>query len=261
MAIQHGNKVGIARLGHDYERFNKKPEAPETFQWADEKDPILAQEVAEYAATANRDVPLGSQAVDTYWEWHERNNASVSQYRLYMQDEFKLRREGRILHMNDFLRMLRSCGLRAVYGDKGGMPKTLPLAIFHEGYNPETCGHTSQWAPHYVCFVQVPLMQEYEEIFIDEHNLPAGIKRRGWRTVLLRLIDKGLLTEEKAHEVFGRPAESPISRRYLATLKEFRAAKLGGTPEVQSDVNTLAVLAAKEKHNVRSKRQSGKSRK
>ena len=65
-------------------------------------------------------------------------------------------------------------------------------------------------------------MQEYEEMYFDRYDVPLGVKRRGWRTVLLRLIEARLLEERKAHEVFGEPPANPITRRYLHYLQYLR---------------------------------------
>ena len=191
------------------------------FHWKDEFDPQLAAEVEAYEKT-ERHKSFGSQAVDEYYRLHEMNKESRKEHRFYHQDDWKKRREGRILHMNEFLRLLRECGLKAEYGDRGGAPKTLPLRVRHDGFYPECKGMHESGGPHYVCFVQVPMMQEYEEVFFDEYDLPLGPKRRGWRTVLLRLIEKKFLTEKKAHEVFGRPPSNPISERYLSYLHFLR---------------------------------------
>jgi hypothetical protein len=161
-----------------------------------------------------------SQSAEEYWRLYEANVEARKAHRWQQQDEFKMRREGRILHMNEFLRLLRSAGLNAWYTDRGGMPGTLGLFVAHSGYYP-SCGHKRN-EPHYVAFVQVPLMQEYEELYFDRYDIPLGSKRRGWRTVLLRLIDQRLLTEEKAHEIFGKPDVNVVSRRYLHFLQYLR---------------------------------------
>jgi hypothetical protein len=160
--------------------------------------------------------------MDEYHKWHETNVGSRKEFRFAQQDEFKLQREGRILHMNNFMGMLRDCGLNAWYTEKGGMPKTLGLYVGHFGLLPACKDKHKNGQPHYICFVQVPFMQEYEELFFDQYDVPLGVKRRGWRTVLLRLIETGLLTESKAHEIFGQPSSGIVSRRYREYLHYLR---------------------------------------
>lgn len=189
------------------------------FRYADELEPNIGKVMKE-VEEGPRHTQTGSQTVEEYHKWHERNVTDKKKYRWDHQEEFKTQREGRILHMNEFLGRLKSAGLNAWYTEKGGMAKTLGLYISHEGTR-SGCNHVAG-APHYICFVQVPLMQEYEEMFFDIHDVPLGVKRRGWRTVLLRLIESGFLTESKAHEVFGEPASGPVSRRYRHYLQYLR---------------------------------------
>lgn len=191
------------------------------FRYADEIEPHVGKIMHE-VEQGPRHTHTGSQAVEEYHSLHEKNVDSRKQYRFVMQDEFKVQREGRILHMNKFLSMLREAGLNCWYTQKGGMPKTLGLFIQHSGYPPTCTEKHKRDEPHYICFVQVPLMQEYEELFFDKFDVPLGVKRRGWRTVLLRLIETGFLSEQRAHDVFGAPATGPVSRRYLAHLQYLR---------------------------------------
>lgn len=200
----------------------KKPtwqEYDNEFHWADEKDPALAAEIAEFESR-DKHIHTGSDTQEKFHELHESNCNARKQHRFENQDELKTHREGRIFHMNEFMFKLRSAGLTAWYTNKGGMAGTLGLYVSHEGLKP-ACQHESG-APHYVGFVQVPFMQEFEELHFDAHDLPLGSKRRGWRTILLKLIEQKMLTEAKAHESFGEPLGSVVSRRYLQYLKYLR---------------------------------------
>lgn len=191
------------------------------FHWADEKDPILAAEVKAYME-GPRHEHTSSQNVEEYHRLHEENVGARKKFRFFQQDEFKKQREGRILSMSEFLRMLRQAGsmvwgadFSAWYNDRGAQPRTVGLNICHPGLLSE-CKHKAG-EPHYVGFVQVPLMQEFEELYFDAHDVPLNSKRRGWRTVLLKIIHDGILTEEKAHAVFGAP-EGAVSELYRAQL-------------------------------------------
>jgi hypothetical protein len=66
------------------------------------------------------------------------------------------------------------------------------------------------------------MMNEYSVIWLDAHGLPLNEKKRGWRTVLLRLIQGSFITEEQAEEVFGEPTSGPVSRRYREQIFWFR---------------------------------------
>lgn len=160
-------------------------------------------------------VQSSQQTREEFFRLHETNAAARREHQFPNQEELKLAREGTILHMNEFLSRLKRCGLTCWYGEKGGMAGTTGLYVGHD--KTAKCSHEYN-QPHYVCFVQVPFMQEYEELNFDQYNIPLGPKRRGWRTVGLRLMEQGLVTAEKFHEVFGKPATGPVSRRYSEYL-------------------------------------------
>lgn len=190
------------------------------FHWADENDPVLAAEIKEYESREKHE-NNDSQTKEEFHRLYEGNIESRKQYRFANQDELKIQREGRILHMNKFMELLRSAGLNSWYTNKGGMARTLGLYIQHEGTK-TSCTHENG-KPHYVGFVQVPFMQEYEELHFDRYDVPLGIKRRGWRTILLKLREQNLLTEPEINKVFGEPASGPVSRRYRQYMQYLRS--------------------------------------
>ena len=181
--------------------------------------------------TERRELSKSSQqAKEEFCRLYEGNVNSRKEYRWPNQEELQKRREGRILHMNEFMRLLKlalPAGYTAWFTEKGGMANTLGLYVGHpSGATPlPSCSH-EPGKPHYVCFVQVPFMQEYEELNFDRYNVPLGSKRRGWRTVGLKLIESGIVTESKFHEVFGEPSLNQISRRYREYLQFTRTRNL-----------------------------------
>ena len=70
--------------------------------------------------------------------------------------------------------------------------------------------------------LQVPLGPEWDLIRFDEYGVPVNHRFRGWRTALLGLIIRGVLTEEQAHKAFGKPIENAASEFYRQQLFEFR---------------------------------------
>jgi hypothetical protein len=74
----------------------------------------------------------------------------------------------------------------------------------------------------YVCFIQVPVMPEWDLMHVDSHGLSQGHAARGWRTVLACLIEKYIITERKVHEVFGEAAIREHTSIYRETLYELR---------------------------------------
>jgi len=77
----------------------------------------------------------------------------------------------------------------------------------------------------YVCYMQIPAMYEWSVLRVDRHNIPSGEKFRGWRTVLMELIKKEILTEYQAHKIFGHPSNNKTFRRYHRSLWELRNLK------------------------------------
>ena len=77
----------------------------------------------------------------------------------------------------------------------------------------------------YVCYMQIPAMYEWSVLRVDRHNIPSGEKFRGWRTVLMELIKKEILTEYQAHNIFGHPSNNKTFRRYHRSLWELRNLK------------------------------------
>ncbi len=77
----------------------------------------------------------------------------------------------------------------------------------------------------YVCYMQIPAMYEWSVLRLDRHNIPAGEKFRGWRTVVMELMKKEILTEYQAHKIFGHPSGNKTFRRYQRSLWELRNLK------------------------------------
>lgn len=156
-------------------------------------------------------VKSSQQTQEEFFRLFENNAAARAGHQFPNQEELKLAREGQILHMNEFLGRLKRCGLNCWYGKYGATEQTTGLYVGHD--KTARCSH-GIGEPHCVGMVQRPFMQEYEELHFDQYNVPLGSKRRGWRTILLKCFEQGLLTPEKADEIFGAPATGPVSRRY-----------------------------------------------
>lgn len=189
------------------------------FAYADEIEPRVAEMIRKIEADSDI-VKSSQQTQEEFFRLHESNAAARKPHQFPNQEELKISREGTILHMNEFLSRLKRCGLTCWYGEKGGMKGTTGLYVGHD--KTSRCSHEYN-APHYVGFVQVPFMQEYEELNFDQYNVPLGPKRRGWRTIGLKLIEQGLVSVEKFHEIFGTPATGPVSRRYNEYLAFLRS--------------------------------------
>lgn len=115
-----------------------------------------------------------------------------------------------IIGTKDFMNKLRANKVRC-WSHDAGMPKTMGLWVSMPGIKD----------PIYITFMQVPAMPEWDIMRLDEHYLPDGLDYRGWRSVVYELINKKILTEQKAHEIFGAPTgdRACLYRRNLWKLR------------------------------------------
>lgn len=196
-----------------------KKTARDEYIYADEIEPQVASMMQQIEANSDR-VEGSAQTKEEAFRLHEVNEAARKEYQFPDQEEMKERRTGKILHMNQFLDKLKSTGVKAWYTETSGMEGTRGLYVSHDNYM-SGCKH-DHGAEHYVGFVQIPYMQEYEEWYFDDYNVPKGIRRRGWRTIGLRLIEQGIVTEQQFHRAFGEPVTGIVSGRYRAYLQYLR---------------------------------------
>lgn len=111
-----------------------------------------------------------------------------------------------------FIEKLRQSGVKCYTIDLGYPPQTVGLWAFKPG--------SDHVVP--VAFCQTPAQYEWSLLRLDKRGLPNGEAYRGWRTVLAQMILKGVISEAKAHEIFGHPVDGPVSHRYRKTLYWFR---------------------------------------
>ena len=174
--------------------------------------PEMQRAVEQYAL--NRHVRSSAQNEEELARWKEENYAIASEYRFLDPAEYKdiKPRIGRIISYDQFIGILRNdCGLKCFYREMGH-PQKLALWVQKDSLSSEAvCA----------CWTQRPFMVEYEVPAFDDKDLPTGTRFRGWRTCLLQMRMKELLTEERINKVFGH-ARGPASGRYLRTMQSLR---------------------------------------
>jgi hypothetical protein len=75
----------------------------------------------------------------------------------------------------------------------------------------------------YLFYMEEGLTPEFSQYQFDPiTDVPIRESKRGWRTVLLRLIKTGLLTEDVCNKVFGRPEGMPANR-WHSELQKYRS--------------------------------------
>jgi len=152
-------------------------------------------------------------AKESFLAEKEQSDAMVAQYKMPGQ-EILSDRKSRIINIMttwDFIKKLKDNGVKCITFNNPVMKQTVGLWA---------CPPNSD-EMKYIAYMQLPCQYEWSVLRLDAHGLPNGEDYRGWRTVLAQLIVKEILTEQKAHEIFGEPsgAQSVIYRR---TLWNFR---------------------------------------
>lgn len=196
---------------HQGTRF--KNDAPwETYaQELGQDDPALLEAIAEYANRVS-DAKPSAEAEDALAERKEFNDKTAQQYQFVTPDEYADAgaRIGRIMHSATFLNTLRKAGVKCWYRPHPQAGKI--TLVVQRGDLPAEVG----------CWAQIGFMPELTVMRFDEHGVPVSEKFRGWRTCLLQLILKSVISEKAAEEFFGKPSTTEAFHRYNATLRKFR---------------------------------------
>jgi hypothetical protein len=194
----------------------KSAKAPwETYndQLTETLSPELEAAIAEFASHD----PHGktdSQTQEELCRVKEENDTLAQQYQWLSPEEYAEEgaRIGRIMHSSEFIKKLtEECGVTALYRPHP-QPKRVTLLI-------DTTNGVK--LPEVVCWVQFGYMPEYSICNFDSHGVVLQEAFRGWRTCLLQILVKRMLTEETVTRVFG-VASGPASARYLTVLQGLR---------------------------------------
>lgn len=174
-------------------------------------NPRLAEEVAAYEQTRIEETN-SSEAKEELHRQKELNEQVAKEYQWLHPSEYVEEgpRVGRVLHSDEFISKLRRKGVRCWYIEHP-QPRKLTLLYYRDGME----------KPEVACWVQAGHMPEYSFMNFDEHGVPLAEKRRGWRTCLLQMVLKGIISEARAVQAFG-VAHGPASERYNRTLCEWR---------------------------------------
>lgn len=181
-------------------------------EFDEQLDPKLQAEMEHYSQQSHKST--SSQNKEELHRQTELNEGVAKQYQWLHPSEYKEEgpRIGSVMHSDEFMGKLRSCtkNTRFWYRDHP-QPRKLTM-LYHKDGMPQ---------PEVACWVQAGYMPEYSFMRFDRYGVPLDERRRGWRTCLLQMILKGIVSEAKAHKVFSR-ATGPASDRYNSTLFEWR---------------------------------------
>lgn len=195
-------------------RLNQEDAPWETYsRQLENDDPALLEAIAEYAGRVS-DAEASSETKEAYAERKEYNDHTAQEYQWVSPEEYADAgaRIGRVMHSSTFINLLRKAGVKCWYRQHPQAGKV--TLVVQRG----------DMAAEVGCWVQAGFMPELGVMRFDDHGIPTTEKFRGWRTCLLQLILKSVITEKKAEEIFGAPATTPAFHRYNATLRSFRNA-------------------------------------
>lgn len=196
---------------------------------------------ADAIAALPHETRASSRTQENLQKLQEENTAAVASLRWGRQAELSEshedERRGRILHASEYVKLLWKCGIvcvltrcdtRGLRSLKGEWHTRERRALYEKtmaGLVINSSRALPLAAPRYAGWVQIPAMYEYSVMRFDAHGLPTTEKFRGWRTVNLKLIQEGFLTERESNRVFGE-ATGPAARRWQEILQGFRQAGL-----------------------------------
>lgn len=177
-------------------------------------DESMRRAVAMYAQ--NRHESTSEQTKEELARRKEENDYKAREYQWVHPSEYADRgpRIGRIMHSSKLISILRAMGLKCWYRQHPQAQK-LTLLVLERGQR------------NVGCWTMGGYMPEYSVMRFDEHGVPLDEAFRGWRTVLMQLALKQLISERKINEVFGH-ARGPASSRYEKFMGSLRTNFLRG---------------------------------
>jgi hypothetical protein len=180
----------------------------------DVEDAALLEAMAEYASRGPSGAEATNQTKEELARLREASAEQVKEYQWLSPDEYKNEKEriGHIMHSVVFLNKLQKAGVNCWYRSHPQAGK-ITLVVQRAALPPEVG-----------CWCQEGFAPELSIMRFDDHGIPLAEKYRGWRTPLLQLILKGVISEKKADEIFGKPKTTPAFHRYNSTLRRFRDA-------------------------------------
>ena len=175
-----------------------------------------AMEAAVKAYAQNRHESTSSETKEELARRKEENDLIAREYQWVHPSEYADRgpRIGKILHSSKLITILRAMGLKCWYRQHP-QPQKLTLLVLERGKR------------NVGCWVQGGYMPEFSIMRFDEHGVPLDEAFRGWRTVLMQLALKQVISERRINEVFGH-ARGPASSRYEKFMGSLRTNFLRG---------------------------------
>jgi hypothetical protein len=209
------SQEGIALTGQGTRLSEKAPWETYAAEMGDNFSTELATAVAEYAERRYEEYETSNQNKELLHQEKELSDELSKQYQWIKPEEYEdlQPRIGRVMSHKEFITLLRKAGVICFYKPHPHDDKA--VLVVGKDYNSEL---------EVACWVQMGQMPELSIMNFDSHGVPLAERRRGWRTCLLQLILKGIISEPKANATFGRTKETQAFHRYNSTLQSFRNA-------------------------------------
>jgi hypothetical protein len=135
---------------------------------------------------------VSKRARDAFEERLWLNMERHRMYRLRYQDDLVSERPGRKLHIVQFVRKLNSLPRRRWILNPYSIRGMRGLSVSRGGGRPQ-----------YIMALDDGIVPEWSQIELDDHGLIKKLKSRGWRAVILTLLDQSLITEHEIQSLFG----------------------------------------------------------
>ena len=174
---------------------------------APELPPDLAQEISDIESRQHDQKPA-NQHLEAAASILEDNLERVRKFKFERQEEVTDFVPGRMMHMNEFLRLLKTLNKTFFYNDFS--------VLGRRGLNYERNGIAVP-----LTAVAEGLTIEWDQLRVDEHSIGTNLRYKGWRSVLMTLVAEGVLTEDDVHRVFGKPT-GPRAKRWFRNLYMLR---------------------------------------
>ena len=127
--------------------------------------------------------------------WEERLWTNMERHRHFRvrdQQDIASDRPGKRLHIVQFIKILNTLPRRKFMLNPWSVRGMRGVSLSRGGKE-----------PFYIMALDDGVMPEWSKLELDEHGLPKKLASRGWRAVLLTLLDSGYITEAEMLERFG----------------------------------------------------------
>jgi hypothetical protein len=172
-------------------------------------DPAYLREIAELELRQHELKPPASHleaAQQQYEEACASEKVRECRWLHQVEDGITEFTPGKLMHRNEFMRLLQILRPDAQFNDFA--------VIGRRGLN---FFDPSIGRSFFATTVQDGVMIEWSQMRVDAHGVPTNERYRGWRAVLMVLIEKDIISEEECAKVFGQPT-GPRANRWFRML-------------------------------------------